>query len=128
MLSEYSDTEWLFIDGSIVRAHQHSAGAASKENESIGKSRGGRSTKIHLVVDSYGLPVHFELSNGQTHDIVHGESLVSQSPPSDFVIADKGYDSEAFRLTVKQQGATSVIPDKKNRRKADKRVDKCLYP
>ncbi len=59
LLSEYSDTEeWLFIDGSIVRAHQHSAGAASKENESRGKSRGGRSTKIHLAVDSDGLPVH----------------------------------------------------------------------
>ncbi len=77
-------------------------------------------------MDSDGLPVHFELFGGQTHDIVHAESLVSQSPPSDFVIADKGYDSEAFKLAVKQQGAT-VIPYKKNRRKADKRVDKCLY-
>ncbi|MBC8952948.1 IS5 family transposase [Xenorhabdus sp. PB62.4] len=52
----------------------------------------GLSTKIHLAVDSYGLPVHFELSGGQTHDIVHAESLVTQSPASDFVIADKGYD------------------------------------
>ncbi len=72
-LSRYSDTEWLFIDGTIVRAHQHSAGAASESDEALGKSRGGRSTKIHLAVDSYGLPVHFELSGGQTSDIVHGE-------------------------------------------------------
>ncbi|CAM3915327.1 transposase [Xenorhabdus thuongxuanensis] len=79
-LAKDSDTEWLFIDGSIVQAHQHSSGAASKGNEAIGKSWGGRSTKIHLAVDSYGLPVHFELSEGQTHDIVHGESLVEQSP------------------------------------------------
>ncbi len=47
-LSGHADREWLFIDGSIVRAHQHSAGANSQENEAIGKSRGGRSTKIHL--------------------------------------------------------------------------------
>ncbi|WP_141554567.1 IS5 family transposase, partial [Xenorhabdus stockiae] len=60
MLSEDTDTEWLFIDGSIIRAHQHSAGAASEENEAIGKSCGGLSTKIHLAVDSYGFPVHFE--------------------------------------------------------------------
>ncbi len=113
LLSEYSDTEWLFIDGSIVQVHQHSAGAASKENESRGKSRGGRSTKIHLAVDSYGLPVHFELSGGQTHDIVHAESLVSQSPPSDFVIADKGYDSEAFRLTVKHKAQHRSFPIRK---------------
>ena len=27
------DLEWKFIDGSYVRAHQHSAGAASTENQ-----------------------------------------------------------------------------------------------
>ncbi|MDE9528462.1 transposase, partial [Xenorhabdus bovienii] len=72
-LSGISDREWLFIDGSIIRAHQHSAGAATDKDEAIGKSRGGRSTKIHLAVDSQGLPVHFELSRGQTHDIKHAE-------------------------------------------------------
>ncbi|CDH03894.1 transposase (fragment) [Xenorhabdus bovienii str. feltiae Moldova] len=100
LLSENTDTEWLFIDGSIVRAHQHSSGAASVEDEAMGKSRGGLSTKIHLAVDSYGLPVHFELSGGQTHDIVHAESWVTHSPSSDFVIADKGYDSSTFRRAV----------------------------
>ncbi len=49
--------------------------------------------------------MHFELSGGQTHDIVQAESLVTQSPASDFVIADKGYDSEAFREIVKRGGA-----------------------
>jgi len=34
------DLEWEFIDGSIVKAHQHSAGAASEENQAIGKSVG----------------------------------------------------------------------------------------
>lgn len=127
MLSEDTDTEWLFIDGSIVRAHQHSAGASSEEDEAIGKSRGGLSTKIHLAVDSYGFPVHFELSGGQTHDIVHAESLVAQSPVTDFVIADKGYDSETFREVVKQAGATPVIPYRKNSRKSEKKIDNCLY-
>ncbi len=49
-LSKDSETEWLFIDSSIVRAHQHSSGAISKKDEAIGKSRGRRSTKIHLAV------------------------------------------------------------------------------
>lgn len=30
------DLEWEFIDGSIVKAHQHSTGAASDEDEAIG--------------------------------------------------------------------------------------------
>ncbi len=84
-------------------------------------------TKIHLVVDSYGLPVYFELSGGQVHHIVHTESLVEQSPLSDFVIANKGYDSRTFRNHIKQQGATPIIPYRKNSRKSDKQIDKCLY-
>lgn len=73
------------------------------------------------------LPVHFELSGGQTHDIKHAESLVNHSPASGFVIADKGYDSEAFREIVKQKGATPVIPYRKNSLKSDKRIDNWLY-
>jgi transposase len=40
-LAQEPDLEWEFIDGSIVRAHQHSTGAASAENQAIGKSVGG---------------------------------------------------------------------------------------
>ncbi|CAG8999216.1 MAG: hypothetical protein CENE_01185 [Candidatus Celerinatantimonas neptuna] len=38
--------------------------SALSDEETIGKSREGNSTKIHLAVDSGGLPVHFELSRG----------------------------------------------------------------
>ena len=44
-LKQAPDFEWEFVDGSIVRAHQHSTGASTDENESIGKSRGGNTTK-----------------------------------------------------------------------------------
>ena len=41
------------IDSTIVRAHQHSAGAKKSrgEDQAIGRSRGGLSTKIHALVD-----------------------------------------------------------------------------
>ena len=32
------DLEWEFIDGSIVKAHQHSSGAAYEQESAIGKS------------------------------------------------------------------------------------------
>ncbi|WP_415637274.1 transposase [Pseudoalteromonas distincta] len=48
-------------------------------------------------VDSGGLPVYYELSCGNTHDIVHAESLVANCPTSNVVVADKGYDSETVR-------------------------------
>jgi transposase len=56
------DLEWEFIDGSIVKAHQHSAGAASDENQAIGKSVAGNTTKIHMAVDACGFPIGYDLS------------------------------------------------------------------
>jgi transposase len=126
-LTRLSDTEWLFLDGSIIRAHQHSSGAASAEEQAIGKSRGGNTTKIHLSVDSVGLPVHFELSGGQVHDVVHAESLVTQSPKMVCVTADKGYDSERLREHIRQQGAQPNIPRRKNAKKGNGDMDWCLY-
>lgn len=35
-ISSDNDPEWLFIDGSIVKAHQDSSGAASSSDEAIG--------------------------------------------------------------------------------------------
>jgi transposase len=49
VLSAEADNEYAAIDATIVRAHQHSAGAlnSNAEAEDIGQSRGGLSTKIH---------------------------------------------------------------------------------
>ncbi len=49
------------IDATIVRADQHSAGVkdSSAEQEDIGRSKGGLSTKIHGVVDALGNPTNF---------------------------------------------------------------------
>ena len=51
------DMERAFIDGSYAKAHQHSAGAASGDDEVTGKSRAGNTSKIHLAVDEHGLPI-----------------------------------------------------------------------
>jgi len=60
-LAEDADNECNMIDATIVRAHQHSAGAknSSAEEEDIGLSKGGLSTKINTVVDALGNPVSF---------------------------------------------------------------------
>lgn len=58
------DLEWEFIDGSIVKAHQHSTGAASDKDEAIGKSVAGNTTKIHMAVEA--CPVIPRKSNSKT--------------------------------------------------------------
>lgn len=126
-ISSDNDPEWLFIDGSIVKAHQDSSGAASSSDEAIGKSRGGSSTKIHLAVDSGGLPVYFEISGGQINDIVHAQSLVSAAPKSCSVTADKGYDGDNFRAFIKANGSIANIPRKENSKTGNGHMDWCLY-
>ncbi len=42
------------MDGTVVRAHQHAAGAASGEEVAIGRSAGGPTSKIHMLADSHG--------------------------------------------------------------------------
>ena len=126
-ISSDNDPEWLFIDGSIVKAHQDSSGAASSCDEAIGKSRGGSTTKIHLAVDSGGLPVYFEISGGQINDIIHAQSLVSAAPKSCSVTADKGYDSDNFRAFIKANGSIANIPRKENSKAGNGHMDWCLY-
>ena len=127
-LSSDADFERVFLDGSIVKAHQHSTGAATKDSEHIGKSRGGNSTKIHLAVDSSGLPICFDLSEGQRHDIVHAESLVEQLDEVNTIVCDKGYDSRAFRSFVQERGGETVIAKRNYGQDLDKEsMDWCLY-
>ena len=53
------DMEWIFIDGSYAKAHQHSSGAASNADEAIGKSRAGNTSKIHLVENAFARLKHY---------------------------------------------------------------------
>jgi transposase len=52
-----------YVDGTVVRAHQHAAGAVGgQEHEALGRSRGGFSTKVHVRAEGGGKPLAFVLS------------------------------------------------------------------
>ena len=46
--------------------------------QSLGKSRGGHSTKIHLATDAKGYAIRFILTGGQRNDITQAEALVEE--------------------------------------------------
>lgn len=119
--------EWEFIDGSIVSAHQHGCGAGGSDDQAIGNSRGGNSTKIQLAVDSYGLPIEFEITAGQINDGTIALILIDKLPPTSAIVADKGYDSEAIRDQIQAKGAIAIIPKKVNSTKGNEDMDWCLY-
>ena len=91
----------------------------------MGRSRGGFSTKIDILVDALGNPVEFILTGGQEADVTHAEQLMKGQKAGAF-IADKAYDSDAVVRAAKRQGAEAVIPSKKNR-KVPREYDKHLY-
>ena len=65
-------------------------------------SRGGRTTKIHAIVDGLGNPVEFLLSRGNEHDSTHAIELLSKVNISESnILADKAYGSKAIREYTK---------------------------
>src|SRR4051812_22086812 len=46
--------------------------------QGIGRSRGGLSTKVHVVVDALGLPLTFQITEGQRHDNRSAKELVAR--------------------------------------------------
>ena len=48
------------------------------------------------------------------HDSKVANELIDLIPKSDFVVADKGYGSEAIRNKVRERNSSAVIPRKQN--------------
>ncbi|MFY4730679.1 IS5 family transposase [Nitrospira sp. BLG_2] len=118
-LAQDADNEYAMIDSTIVRAHQHSAGARrdkkGTQNEAIGRSKGGLTTKIHAVCDALGNPTGFHLTPGQAHDL-QGADVFLPEIKAQALIADKAYDADERVIEpLRKAGKTIVIPPKSNR-------------
>src|SRR3712207_8024990 len=71
------DFEYALIDGTIVTAHQKASGArGGTQDQAIGRSRGGLTTKIVALVDALGNLVRFVLLPGQRHDSLGVQPLI----------------------------------------------------
>jgi len=115
----------------LPRQHDQSSSPARRRRQrgaaaqGIGRSRGGLSTKVHLVVDALGLPLTFEITEGQRHDSKPAKDLVARVL-SRCLLADKAYDSDHFRAELSERGCEPVIPS--NGSRAEKLpYDKELY-
>nr|WP_200933223.1 MULTISPECIES: IS5 family transposase [unclassified Sphingomonas] len=110
------DNQYLMIDSTIVRAHQQAAtGKGGPRNQALGRSRGGLTTKIHMLADALGRPLRFRITAGQAHDITAAPALL-EGQEADAILADKAYDSNELRETIAQMDAQAVIPSKRNQK------------
>ncbi|WP_394331490.1 IS5 family transposase [Streptomyces thermolilacinus] len=121
------DLGWVVaVDSTVVRAHQHAAGARKKgalagepEDHALGRSRGGLTTKVHLAADDRCRPPAFVLTPGQAGDAPAFERVMAtirvprplgrpRVRPA-MVLADKAYSPRAIRDHLRRRGIRAVI-------------------
>ena len=78
-----------------------------------------------MMCDALGLPVKFILSAGEASDCKYALPLL-EGERADYVIADKGYDSDDIILGIEKMQAIPVIPPRSNRT-IQRHYDKHLY-
>jgi transposase len=109
------NNEHLMIDSTIVRAPQQAATGRKKgPDQALGRSRGGLTTKIHLLCHALGQPIDFLLTPGQVAGGTQAVDLLGERKPG-VVLADKGYDTKAIVQPIEATGAVAAIPPKTNR-------------
>ena len=104
------------IDSTFCKVHQHAAGARKIfGNQDIGVSRGGKTTKIHALVNENFQLVGVSLSGGNVHDSLMAIKLLSKvTLVGKKVLADKAFSSDEIRNFISQEKAEACIPDKSN--------------
>lgn len=82
----------------------------SADEQALGRSRGGFSTKIHVVVGGVGNPLRLCLTAGQCHESTQAEALLAGFS-FQRVIADRGYAGQALiDLILAASAEQPVIP------------------
>lgn len=115
------DLDVAMIDGTYLKAHQHSAGACkeglcsekSKVQQAIGKAPGGLASKVVAVCDKEGRIAAFTLAPGPRSEVKLADDVIGQINSMGRFLADRAYDSRALRTRVEGLGAEAVIPSRR---------------
>jgi transposase len=141
------DGELWCIDGTVIRAARCAAGGGKDDDpeepadHALGRSRGGFSTKIHVLCDGHGHPLDFHLTAGQAHEttalvpllegaeerVVDGDGEPIAWPVA--LAGDKGYRADWIDEYLLELGIKPVIPSKENEDRSARPVefDKDIY-
>nr|GFB42754.1 hypothetical protein [Tanacetum cinerariifolium] len=86
----------------------------NRADPALGRSRGGLSTKLHLLTDVLGRPVRALLTAGSVHDRTPAEQLLADLRPA-YLVADRGYDARTWRTYLAARGTLAMIPAQRKR-------------
>ncbi|MGW8604887.1 IS5 family transposase [Streptomyces sp. NPDC055893] len=136
------DWSMVSVDSTSCRAHQHAAGAQSRlprvpgggstpvrhrEDEALGRSRGGLTCKIHLAGEGGPPPLAFVITPGQWGDAPQLIPVLEQiwvprpagghpRTRPDHLGGDKAYSSRRNRRYLRRRQIKHTIPEPKDQR------------
>ncbi len=127
------------VDGTIVRCHRSAAGyqkntQKNEEINALGRSKGGFTTKLHVLTDAQGVLLSVTLTGGQQHEAKEFKTLLNncmlslhrQSSRPNCIIGDKGYNSKEIRELIRSRGICPQVPTRSNQR-SDPQFDSVKY-
>ncbi len=96
-------------------------GRAEPEDDAFGRSRGGLSTKVHLVSDSRARPLSIHVTADQAGDApafeavmagirIPGNGLGRRRTRPTVVLVDRAYSSRPIRGHLRRRGIRAVVP------------------
>ncbi len=104
------------IDATHIKAHQDACRhSSSPEKQGLGKTKGGRNSKLNAAVDSRGKLISMEVMPGNAHELTNAIEVLGDVTDQ-LVLADKGYDSDALIDHILDHGGAPNIPPRKNRK------------
>jgi transposase len=126
----------ISVDSTIMRAHQHAAGARRDQDSqaeppsgpgecepgdpALGRSRGGWTTKLHLACEDGCRVMGMLLTGGQAGDSPQFAAVLDRIEVPrpghrarrrpERVLADKAYSSRSNRVWLRRRGIKATIP------------------
>ena len=92
-------------------------GKRGEKKQAVGRSRGGRNTKIHALADAKGRLIAILLTGGEAHDCPIAERLIRRVDSPKCMLGDTAYDSAELRGELDEHGTKPVIPNRSNRKR-----------
>ncbi len=81
----------------------------------LGKTKGGRNSKVRACLNGKGKAVNLMLLAGNEHEVKTAHAIVG-NVKNKIILADLGYYSDEFRQFVSANGGVALVPGKSNRR------------
>lgn len=127
-LGQDADLEWLMLDSTVIRAHQHAAGVPKKEGPEsprFGPFKGRVLDQALCRHRRLRQPCRLLAGPGQENDMAKAFDLLDGIKPG-AVLADRAYDADRLMDAILDADTEPVIPPRRHR-KHQHAYDKALY-